>query len=268
MPQGLDLSHHQQPDKFDWAALKAAGYKFLVCRASYGKGTADRNFTRFAELARLHGFTFGTYLFYRQVHSVEDQLALFDSQIAKIGGLKPGDLFPALDMEDNSANGDGKPNAAVFNSACLKIADSWRHRYGGAILYYSSFFPSYLGADKGAWRNTPGFFHWLADYSKPAGEPRHPDTPAWHLHQPQPRTIPEYAGGKAPVDYDVTNPTVQLVTLTIPESEPATKDETDPSTRPGGADVEQAVEKIGAGTELIAEGLDKMREGLQLLQEP
>jgi len=269
MIQGLDLSHHQSPDKLNWGALKSAGYQFLICRASYGKGTADRQFVRFVELARLHGFKVGAYLFYRQTHSVEDQLAVFDAQLKKIGGLQPGDLFPALDMEENSANGDGKPNAAVFNSACFKIAESWRHRYGGAILYYSSFFPSsWLGADKGAWRNQPGFFHWLADYSKPAGEPRHPDTPSWHIHQPQPRTIPEYANGKEIVDYDVTNSNVQLVTLSIPETEPTTKDETDTSTRPGGADVEHAVEKIGIGAELIAEGLNRMREGLELLKEP
>jgi glycosyl hydrolase family 25 len=268
MIQGLDLSHWQNPEKMNWSALKAAGYQFIIARANYGKGAADRNFVRFAELARLNGLKFSAYLFYRQIHTVEEQLELFDTQLKKIGGLQPGDLFPALDMEDNSANGDGKPNAGVFNSACFKIADSWRHKYGGTLLYYSSLFPaSWLGLDKGAWRNQPGFYHWLADYSRPVGQPRHPDDPSWHIHQPQPRTIPEYAGGKELVDYDVLSEGTQLVTLTIPETEPTTKDETDTSTRPGGADIEHAVEKIGSGTELIAEGLNRMREGLELLKQ-
>lgn len=265
MIQGLDLSHHQSPEKVNWTALKT-GYQFVICRASYGAKGPDRQFVKFAELVRLHGLKFGAYLFYRQTQAVEDQLALFDSQLAKVGGLHAGDFFPVLDIEENNANGDGKPNAAVFNSACRKIADSWRNRYGGAILYYSSFFPSSsLGQDKGAWRYEPGFYHWLADHSKPAGQPRHPDTPIWHIHQMKPRTIPEYAGGREVVDYNVLSDQTQLITLSIPEQEPDTNDENEIGTRPGGADLEQALDKIHDGVFLIGDGLTKLHEGLKLL---
>lgn len=197
--RGIDVSHHQLPDNFNWNGLKAAGIQFIIARASYGKNTADRQFKRFAELARAHGFVFGAYHFYRQVHSVEEQLALFNKQLESIGGLQPGDLFPALDMEDNRANGDGVPNPKIWNRACDEIGDGWKSRYGGAILYYSSYFPEQLNAHKGdkgwEWMRETGYFHWLADWGSPAGSPRTPYTAKWCIHQHRVSRIPEYSGG-------------------------------------------------------------------------
>src|SRR5574341_614672 len=94
LTEGFDVSKWQNPKKWNWAALKARGVKFMVARASYGKGLADPTFVRYAELIRANGIVFSAYLFYRQIHSVEEQLALFERQLSLVGGLQNGDMFP------------------------------------------------------------------------------------------------------------------------------------------------------------------------------
>lgn len=269
MIEGFDVSHHQDPEKWDWGGLKRRGVKFMVARASYGKGTADRRFVRFAELIRTNGIALGAYHFYRQIHSVEEQLAVFEQQIEAIGGLVPGDLYPVLDMEENAINGDGKPKPQIFSEACYRIAHSLRLHYGGVILYYSSYFPEYLGAGRTSdyWTSQfgeqPHFFHWLADYNRDPGKPRTPYTGSWHMHQPKPRSVPEYAGGVQVVDYDVVNPSVELLDLSIKAASPdvsidAETGETGTTDRPGGADIREGVDTIKQGMKLIAEGLARL----------
>lgn len=263
MIEGLDVSHWQNPDKFDWEELKERGVKFMVARASYGKSTADRQFVKFAEKIREHGLTFGAYLFYRQIHTVEEQMALFDRQLELIGGLKPGDMYPVLDMEHNGANGDGRPKAKLFSDSCHRIAEQWRDEYGGVIIYYSSYFPEYLKPHH-EWIDDN--FSWLADYDREPGSPRTPYTDTWHIHQPKPRKIPEYANGGAVVDYDVIASQDYFLDLLIdgiPEdslSDNAMSGEIDTDERPGGAlpeEIEEAgVDKIRKGIACILEGLD------------
>lgn len=215
MIEGFDVSHHQNPSLFDWSGLQTRGIKFLVARATYGKGTADKQFTKFATLTRQHGIHFGAYLFYRQVHSAAEQLELFEQQLAAIGDLQDGDLYPTLDMEDNEANGDGPVNARKFSDDCKRISEVLRKRYGGVILYQSSYFQSYFHRDQREWMKEDGYFNWLADYNKAPGKPRTPYTPQWHIHQPRVRREPEYANGSLDIDYDVINPEKSLNELLI-----------------------------------------------------
>lgn len=246
MIEGFDVSKWQSPEKWNWEALKRRGIKFIVARASYGKGTADPTFVRYAELARQHEIAFGAYHFYRQIHSVEQQLAVFDKQLELIGGLKPFELFPVLDMEENSANGDGRPKPEIFSGACYRIANTLRERYGGVILYYSSYFPEYLRVNKtpdywtANFKDQSNFRHWLADYNRDPGKPRTPYTDKWHLHQPKPRAVPEYANGSTVVDYDAMNPNVTIEQILIKQecedvSVDAKMGEDDTTGRPGGA---------------------------------
>src|SRR5574341_9586 len=256
LTEGFDVSKWQNPKKWNWAALKARGVKFMVARASYGKGLADPTFVRYAELIRANGIVFSAYLFYRQIHSVEEQLALFERQLSLVGGLQNGDMFPVLDMEDNQANGDGPVNGPVFSAACMKIADGWRERYGGCVLYYSSFFPSHFGL-RPEWMKGPDLYHWLADYNKEPGKPRTPYTPQWHLHQPRPRRVTEYAGGNADVDYDVVNPALadfDTLLIKLPAEEPSPdviNGDAGTTTRPGGADLERGVDLVREGVERV-----------------
>ena len=42
--KGIDVSHHQA--KVDWEKVKAAGYKFAIIRAGYGRNNIDEQFKR------------------------------------------------------------------------------------------------------------------------------------------------------------------------------------------------------------------------------
>jgi len=264
--KGFDVSHHQNPDLFtDWNKLTGE-ISFIVARATYGKGTSDRQFFEFAKRARNSHITFGAYLFYRQVHSVEDQLALFSQTIERIEGFRAGELFPTLDMEENSVNGDGKPKAKHFSDSCRRIAEAWRDEYGGCILYYSSYFPEYLGG-RPDWMKEDGYFHWLADYNRPAGEPRTPYTPKWHIHQPRPTKSAFYNNGKTVIDHDVINPAIEFDQLKIQSlgdglSDEARRCEDDTTNRPGGAfpdDFYSALDLMHEGTETVLAGLNMLK---------
>lgn len=271
----VDVSHHQTPAWLDVPALARRGVLGVICRATYGKGTADRDFVEFSKRVRGEGMAFGAYLFYRQVHTVEEQLALWDRQLELVGGLQPGDFLPVLDMEENKRNGDGLPNSKLFGEACQRIAEGWLAQYGGVILYYSSYFPEYLKA-YGQWmQSTPDLKHWLADYGTKTkasvpGKPRTPYTKLWHLHQyagdHPPGRIPEYANGTQNIDLNALNPTVAFDELLIrsPDevSDEAREGEEGTDARPGGADredVADGVRDVQDGVVSILRGLEKLR---------
>lgn len=273
---GIDVSHHQVPRKFLWSQMSGQ-LGFLVARASYGKGTKDRAFADFATYARENGLVFGAYHFYRQIHSVEEQLALFEQQLMLAGGLREGDLYPVLDMEENHVNGDGTPKPEIFSSACLRFAEAMIDKYGGVILYYSSYFPEYLKSHKDWIKTLPNTYHWLADYRgsaglTPPGQPRTPYSPTWHLHQYMPKPTPLYPvvvnGKQAPVDHNVLNPVFALAALCIGGERPALSadarsGERDTDERPGGA----FWNDYGDAMELLREGAEKTLEGIKILAE-
>lgn len=96
--QGFDASHWQEPAKWDWPALQAHHGRLraekgtgliFVARATYGANTQDGAFVQYAELVRKHGLVFGAYHFYRQVHTVEDQLAAWNRQMDPDKPLHP-----------------------------------------------------------------------------------------------------------------------------------------------------------------------------------
>lgn len=258
MIRGYDVSHHQDPKKWDWE-LKD---KFMIARASYGKGTPDKNFVEFAQLIRDNGLVFGAYHFYRQVHSVEEQLALFDRQLDLVDGLQSGDLYPVLDMEHNGVHGDGAPKATLFSESCRRIAEAWRYEYGGCILYYSSYFPEWLR--RPAWMKEDGYYHWLADYNRDAGNPRTPYTDQWHMHQFKPQPTRWYNNGIGVIDQNVVNPAVNFDELRIKDTleesvtEDAVEGELDTDGRPGGALHDDGLRLIREGVELVQQGLDRL----------
>jgi hypothetical protein len=267
--EGIDVSHHQTPQSFDWPAL-AKRVKFVIARATYGKAE-DKAFVKYAKLCREHGIPFGGYLFYRQTQSTREQLLLFQKQIKLAGGI---DVLPVLDMEENAKHGDGKPVAATFSAACAEIAYVLKTEYGGVILYYSSYFPEYLGKPKqpvlSSWMLDSSFKHWLADYESksgltPPGKPRTPYTATWHIHQPRKRRIPEYA--LAELDVNFVNPKVhweELLVKQAPEpSAEAVEGEQGTTDRPGGAlpdDDHEGITLIRSGTTQILEGLKRLEE--------
>lgn len=208
---GFDVSKWQAPSRFDWTALRRlsnlirsqGGPGFLfIARASYGAtgpNARDPHFRAFADLARENELCFGAYHFMRQTEDAEAQLETWDAQLHAIGGLRPGELVPMLDLEENDPiSGDGPVHRRIFNDVGRAMAEAWRAQYGRVILYYSSLFPHLE-----PWTLEDGYDHLLADYSSAPGSPRAPlkRTPPPGkpnhavraiLHQANPSTTPLY----------------------------------------------------------------------------
>lgn len=243
--QAIDVSKWQDPSKFDWDGLteyseqlrQTTGHPLiLIARATYGANMRDERFAQYATISRSRKFIFGAYHFYRQTHSVEAQMAAWNQQMDAIEGLQSGDLFPVLDMEDNRTNGDGRVKKKLWNRACDEIGDALKEEYGGCILYYSSFFPDMLDAHKKdanwRWMQEEGYHHWLADYSRPDGQPRNPYTPTWALHQSKPSPMPFYNRGQSPIDKNFANPDFDLSKLQIGTVDEPTDDDDDAAPTP------------------------------------
>ena len=92
---GVDISHHQN-GVIGWAALKAAGVKWMYHKATEGAGFRDSNYARRRAEAREVGMPFGAYHFARpSVGDAQTEARFFIS----VAQPKPGDLRPVLDLE-------------------------------------------------------------------------------------------------------------------------------------------------------------------------
>ncbi|QXN67944.1 hypothetical protein FPHOBKDP_00194 [Listeria phage LPJP1] len=58
----LDVSHHQDPNNFNWAKLKDE-IDLILIRVQYGSNTIDRQYKKFVELAEKHKIPFGHYAY-------------------------------------------------------------------------------------------------------------------------------------------------------------------------------------------------------------
>jgi len=280
----IDVSKWQDPALFEWKAMsaiadqqKAAGLPpfGVIARASYGASgpnAVDPRFEAFASTTRDAGLRFGAYHFFRQTSGWVDQLALFRARLAAVGGLRPGDFFPVLDLEPNPANGDGPVNATLWNREARAMAEAMVEEWGGCILYMSSYFPEYLGAPDGAtwdWINDPAFGTWLADYwgpngATPPGKPRTPYHLRVELHQYDPAPVPWYANGSAPLDVNrYTTQALGSSLLWLPEDEvPVTPPDRPPvPTYPYDPDdLDAGFEKLADGLALAFQGADHLRK--------
>jgi len=266
MAFGFDFSAWQHPDSWDWPGVSASA-SLMIGRASYGRGTKDKYFQTYAQRVRDTGKPFGAYHFYRQKQSWQEQLDVYMGQLGSVS-YGAGDLFPALDLENNVSNGDGNPLKSKFNVDARLIAEALRSEFGGCILYMSAYFPEWMGAkagggDSGDWKwiLEDGYFNWLADYNRAGGNPRCPYTPDWVLHQAKPAKHALYAKASTVVDHDYVRDGVDVASLLIPEQETPGGDTTEgdehTNERPGGAlptDWEDAWGMIREGAAMIAEG--------------
>lgn len=103
---GADVSIYQGPS-IDWAAAKAAGISFAICKRSEGIGGIDATFDRnWSELGRL-GLCRGAY-HYGHLDDPLKEAAFF---LAQLPALQPGDIV-VLDCE--SGSGDMTAKALAF----------------------------------------------------------------------------------------------------------------------------------------------------------
>lgn len=92
---GVDISHHQG-GSIGWAALKAAGVKWMYHKSTEGASFRDPNYIGRRAEAKKAGMPFGAYHFARPSVGDAKQEARFFLNVAR---PVPGDLLPALDLE-------------------------------------------------------------------------------------------------------------------------------------------------------------------------
>lgn len=215
---GFAVSNWQDPEKWEFRTLKPSGVELLVARACRGATSADASFGAYRRRAHEHGLIFGASLELRAGEPVELQQALFDAQIQSMGGLRPGDLLPVLELHESSRRGTTNE---VSGQAARRVAQTWQRRYAGLIVKYSSLFPSWMGAQRPdsswAWLLDPGVRHWLIDEGASAAKPRTCFGPVWHLHQFGKRSLLEFAGGSIEIDVTTRNQSRELKELVIGE---------------------------------------------------
>lgn len=158
-PLILDLSSHQRSARIDWAAVRAGGVAGVYLRAYEGKD-ADLTFHLWRQAALDAGLLVGAYHYLRARHPGRWQ---GEQLLVALGELGPGELPPALDLEDL----DGQ-SAPEVQACALGWIDVVRRAIGRDPVVYTGpgfFLGPFRGASVSEFARCP---LWLADYrSKP-----------------------------------------------------------------------------------------------------
>ena len=154
---GLDISHHQ--GEVDFKRLKAGGCNFIFLKASEGVSFVDNKFASNRQAARTAGIPSGPYHYFSADVSPVMQAAHF---VDVVGSLAPGDLFPALDVEDeHQFKGISPKKAADMVVACMEEVEK---RLGVPCILYAdeSMIVHCLGSDARLAQN--GRLLWYAKF--------------------------------------------------------------------------------------------------------
>jgi hypothetical protein len=173
LTQGIDLSHHQAPTAVPWERI-GAECSFVICRATYGT-MRDRQVAEHLRRARAVGAQVGLYHFFRAVQRLDDQLAAF-SAAAEAAGYQPGDIVPAIDVEDDPKVADVAPAWAPSVHA---LALAMQERYGAKPLIYITQ-RDWHRAGKPLWMLEHPL--WVAHYTG-AAKPATPGNVPWLIWQ-------------------------------------------------------------------------------------
>jgi lysozyme len=152
--RGVDVSYHQ--GAVDWPAARAGGVAFAFARVADGRDLVDPAFAANWPGMKAAGVIRGAYQFFRPAQDPLAQAAAFLREIEARGGLHPGDLPPALDLEVT----DGVPAAEVRARAHAWLARVEETVGRTPIVYTSPGFSEELGADAAFGRYTLWLAHW------------------------------------------------------------------------------------------------------------
>ena len=97
---GFDVSHHNVDSRgrpVDWARALAAGFRFVLVKATDGAAFRDSQFLRSVEGARNAGLSVGAYHFLRPGAQADAQAASFLHQVGLAGGAGVFDIGAAVD---------------------------------------------------------------------------------------------------------------------------------------------------------------------------
>jgi phospholipase C/GH25 family lysozyme M1 (1,4-beta-N-acetylmuramidase) len=153
----------------DWVQVKQSGITFAYLRAAYGVDT-DKAVVANLKAARAAGLVCGVYHFLRTSQNYDKQIQVMLGLLDRLG-IGPGDLPPAVDIEDNPAY-DG-PWDPSNNDAFVKAVKRWIDAVKGRInadpvVYTRAGFWTDLGNPAGFQSNPL----WVASY-----RPDHPTLP-------------------------------------------------------------------------------------------
>lgn len=162
--RGTDISHYQSsiPDG-----------DFCILKATEGAGNTDSTFAARWRTLAARGVLRGAYHF---GHPSADAVAQADRflSVVRAAGLKPGDIL-VLDHED----ADGTSAAH-----CSSWARAWCARVQAEAGYKPVVYTFLSFANEGRCAGLGGYPLWMADPSRPAGQPRVPAPwKDWVLHQ-------------------------------------------------------------------------------------
>lgn len=159
MLPGIDVSHWQ--NEIDWRAVARDNCRFAFIKATEGATYQDPRFAANRAAATEAGIAVGAYHYLRQTSTIPDQLANFTNIVHT---LRPGDLPPALDVEDP------KQWSGVAAAELTELVLSWlrgAHRTFGIrpLIYLSpAFAESLLTPTTAELANFPLWIaHWKAD---------------------------------------------------------------------------------------------------------
>jgi lysozyme len=152
--RGVDVSYYQ--GRVDWAAARAHGVDFAFARAADGRDLRDPAFAANWQGMRAAGVIRGAYQFFRPAQDPTAQAAVFLREIEAGGGMRPGDLPPALDLE----TADGVAPAVVRARARVWLARVEAALGRTPIVYTSPGFWDEVGDDAAFGRYTLWLAHW------------------------------------------------------------------------------------------------------------
>lgn len=159
--KGIDVSKYQ--GNINWAKVKAAGIKFVIIRAGYGKTTVDSKFKRNIEGAIAQGLHVGVYWFiyginefdiFRNAKKFHETIAPYKDHI---------DMKVWCDFEydtDKKANKQGKVFTKEERTALVKYFCKYMSDYGYDVGVYAN--PDYL---KNKFNDVSEYPLWLALYA-------------------------------------------------------------------------------------------------------
>jgi lysozyme len=141
--RGVDVSYYQ--GRVDWASAHRAGIDFAFARVSDGASFVDPEFAANWPSMRAAAVVRGAYQYFRPSEDPIAQADLLIREIQARGGLLPGDIPPALDVETTDGVADGAVRARM---------QTWLDRVESAfgrapLIYTAPGFWSAIGAGKG-----------------------------------------------------------------------------------------------------------------------
>ena len=207
--RGLDVSQVQ--GKIDWAAVKGAGFDWVIVKCTEGAHYTDPQFRANVLGARAAGLLVGAYHFLTSQAPVADQARAFGEAASGVAL----DLPPVVDFEypppDKWTPGQG----LALTARCLDMCRRVRDMGYAPVVYTYPYFAGALPPSPELTALVAEFGLWIASYHNEKHEPGEADVPTlpkpwtrwtfWQWSGDKGTSVPGVAGV---VDHDVYNGTV------------------------------------------------------------